>query len=64
VVYTITIPKPIGGRALDPIGSQDYFAKVRLPPVARMVGHPVAARITFGDGMQQVIEPPTRSVSS
>jgi hypothetical protein len=57
VVYTITIPKP-RGPALSPIGSQDYFAKVRIPPIARMLGHPVVARITFGDGTVQVIEPP------
>jgi hypothetical protein len=44
VVHTITIEAP----------SAYELTPVPIPPVAKMVGHPVEARMIFGDG--EVIE--------
>ncbi len=47
VVDAVTVEAPEPGT----------WGALRIPPLAKMLGHPVAVRITFGDGEVQEVPP-------
>lgn len=51
VVHTIRVERPAKGTK----------AKIYIPPLSRMLGHPVGTRTTFGDGRVITIPAPSAS---
>jgi len=49
VVHSITVPRP------------DDVVKIYVPPLSKQLGHPIATRFRFADGVVLECEPPADS---